>query len=86
MVDVKRGTEVRKSVDVVLTIMLGKENNDFKVSWTFENVSEYPVYAAVTSIMKDEHIEVTQTITSCIERFEMKDKTFEFIEFGEYKL
>ena len=84
--DVKRGTEVRKSVDVVLTIMLGKENNDFKVSWTFENVSEYPVYAAVTSIMKDEHIEVTQTITSCIERFEMKDKTFEFIEFGEYKL
>jgi hypothetical protein len=54
--DIKKGIEVRKSVDVVLTIMMGKESNDFEVSWTFENVSDYPIYAAITSIMKDEYI------------------------------
>lgn len=84
--DIKKGIEVRKSVDVVLTIMMGKESNDFEVSWTFENVSDYPIYAAITSIMKDEYIDITQTITVCTDRFNIKDKNFKFIDFNEYKI
>ena len=84
--NIKKGTQVRKSVDVVLTIMMGKDNNNFEVSWTFENVSDYPIYAAITSIMKDKYIDVTQTITVCTDRFKMNDKNFKFVDFNEYKV
>jgi hypothetical protein len=84
--DIKKGSEIRRGVDVVITIMLGKENNNFEVSWTFENVSEYPIYAAITSIMRENEIHVTQTLTVCTKRFEINDKNFKFVNFKEYKI
>ena len=83
-----KGSSVRKSVDVIISFMLAKENNaDFNVSWTYENVGEYPVYVAVSSVMKNDEIEVTQTITlntSCLDL--SFDDSFNEINLSEYKL
>jgi len=60
------GTEVRRNVDCVVSFMLGTEDApdvDITASWTFQNISEYPVYAAVASVKSGNRLSVTHTLT-----------------------
>ena len=80
-------SDVRKSVDAVISFMLGTENSDIDVSWTFENVSEYPIYVSITSIMKENYIDITQTLTCSTSNFDIsKSKNFQEILFENYKI
>jgi hypothetical protein len=59
------GKTVRQNVDVVVSFMLGTDDLDFEASWTFEHISDYPIYIAIASIRKSNgDISVTNTITS----------------------
>ena len=68
--------------------MLAKEDKtNFKVSWTYENIGEYPIYVAVSSVMKNDKIEVTETITSNTSDFDLYfDNSYQEIPFSDYKL
>ena len=83
-----KGTSLRKSIDVIISFMLAKEDKaEFKVSWTYENIGEYPVYVAVASVMKKDKIQVTQTITSNTSELDLSfDDSYKEISFSDYKL
>ena len=81
----KKGSHLRKNIDVIISFMLAKEEkSEFKVSWTYENIGEYPIYVAVASIMKNDIIEVTETITSNTSQFDLD--SYKEINFSDYKL
>ena len=78
---------VRKSVDAVISFMIGTENSDIDVSWTFENISEYPIYVSITSIMKENCIDITQTLTCSTFKFDnSKCKNFQEVLFENYNI
>ncbi len=79
-------TQIRQNVDVVITFMLGTENESFDVSWTFENISDYPIYVAIASIMKDEHYDIYETITSSTPNLKISKDQFQEVELNDYKL
>lgn len=80
-------SKVRKSVDAVISFMIGAENSDIDVSWTFENISEYPIYVSITSIMKENCIDITQTLTCSTFKFDnSKCKNFQEVLFENYKI
>ena len=80
-------SSVRKNVDVVISFMIGTDNSNFEVSWTFENISEYPLYVSITSIMKENFIDITQTVTCCTSSFDVKKcENFNQIPFEDYKI
>jgi hypothetical protein len=80
-------SEVRKSVDAVISFMIGTENSDIDVSWTFENISEYPIYVSITSIMKENYIDITETLTCSTLKFDnSKYKNYYDVLFENYKL
>lgn len=83
-----KGTSLRKNIDVIISFMFAKEDKaNFKVSWTYENIGEYPIYVAVASIMKNNKVEVTETITSNTSEFDLSfDNSYKQIEFSDYKL
>ena len=78
--------QIRKSVDVVITFMLGTENQSFDVSWTFENISDYPIYVAIASIMKENHFYINETITSSTPNFKIHNEEFQEVHLNDYKL
>jgi hypothetical protein len=82
------GTKARKSVDAVITFMLGSENvSNPIVKWTFKNVSEYPVYVSISSVMNEKGYNVQTTITSCTERFNSKlDEELSTIELNNFEI
>jgi hypothetical protein len=82
------GTKARKSVDAVMTFMLGSENvSNLIVKWTFKNVSEYPVYVSISSVMNEKGYNVQTTITSCTERFNSKlDEELSTIELNNFEI
>jgi len=83
-----KGASLRKSIDIIISFMLAKEDKaEFKVSWTYENIGEYPVYVAVASVMKKDKIQVTQTITSNTSELDLSfDDSYKEISFSDYKL
>lgn len=59
------GKDVRKNVDVVVSFMLGTDDFYFDASWTFEHISDYPIYVAIASIKQSNgDVVVTNTVTS----------------------
>ena len=71
----------------VISFMLGTENSNIDVSWTFENISEYPIYVSITSIMKENYIDITQTLTCSTSNFYIsKWKNFQETTFEKYKI
>jgi hypothetical protein len=64
------GSETRQSVDVVLTSIYYESSNPISLSWTYRDVSEYPIYLAISSSVCEDKIHVTETITSNIGRLE----------------
>ena len=79
------GNNVRKSVDAVITIIFSEDDIYVSKSWTFYNVSEYPVYVAISSVLNNNTINVTQTLTISTPEFnitkselnyEMKDRDY----------
>lgn len=80
------GTSVRKSVDVVISFMLATEKYcNFKASWTYEFISDYPVYVSIASIMKEDSIDITQTITSSTSQFDISfDDSFKETSLQDY--
>ena len=83
-----KGSSLRQNIDVIISFMLAKEDKtNFKVSWTYENIGEYPIYVAVSSVMKNDKIEVTETITSNTSDFDLYfDNSYQEIPFSDYKL
>ena len=80
-------SDVRKSVDVVISFMLGTENSNIDVSWTFENISDYPIYVSITSIMKENYIDISQTLTCSTSKFDIsKCKNFQETTFENYNI
>lgn len=88
------GSNIRKNVDAVITFMLGTENETFDVSWTFENISDYPIYVAIASIMKETYFDIYQTITSSTKNFiidkenvnTLQHEKFQEVTLEDYKL
>lgn len=75
------GKNVRSAVDVVVSFMLGADDLDFEATWTFEHISDYPIYIAVASILKSNgDINITQTITSSTSVLTMKNLN----KFGDF--
>lgn len=79
------GTNVRKSVDAVITIIFSEDDIYVSKSWTFYNVSEYPVYVAISSVLNNNTVQITQTLTISTPEFditkselnyEMKDRNY----------
>ncbi len=66
------GSETRKSVDVVLTSVYYESNDHISFSWTYRDVSEYPIYLAISSSVCGDKIRVTETITSNIGRLNLE--------------
>lgn len=79
-------TEIRQNVDAVITFMIGTENESFDVSWTFENISDYPIYISIASIMKEDHFDIYETITSSTPNLKISSNEFQEVELSEYKL
>lgn len=82
------GTKARKSVDAVITCMLSSENvGDPILKWTFKNVSEYPVYVSISSVMNEKGYNVQTTITSCTEIFDQTlDQELTYIELDSFEI
>lgn len=62
----KTGSTVRSMVDVVVSFMIGSEMTPgitLKASWTYDNPSEYPVYAAIGSVLCERGYAITETLT-----------------------
>jgi len=87
---IKNSISIRKNVDCVISFLLAKDdqvNSNFISSWTYENISEYPIYLAISSIMKKNEIRITETITSSTPKFDLSfDYSFKEILLDEYKV
>ncbi len=72
LVKKNQGTNTRKDVDAVITIIFSEDDQNISHSWSFPNVSDYPVYAAVSSILdeKNNNIYITQTLTVSTPEFD----------------
>jgi hypothetical protein len=64
------GSDTRRSVDVVLTSAYYENESPISLSWTYRDISEYPIYLAISSSICGNTIHVTETITSNIGRLE----------------
>jgi hypothetical protein len=67
------GVKVRKNVDAVITIIFSEDSIYVSKSWTFCNISEYPVYVAVSSVLNNNNntINITQTLTVSTPHFDI---------------
>ena len=67
------GSSVRKSVDAVITVLFSEDEIDLSKSWTFEQVSEYPVYAAISSVLHvpTDEVIITRTLTVSTPAFDV---------------
>ena len=66
-ISIHNGSNIRKSVDIVLTSLYyncDEPEDESMLQWTYENVAEYPIYIAISSCVMKEKIVVSQTITS----------------------
>lgn len=71
------GSETRRSVDVVLTSIYYETNTPINISWSYKDISEYPVYLAIGSSVCGDTIHVTETITSNIGILQLDSKTYQ---------
>lgn len=87
---IKNSISIRKNVDCVISFLLAKDteqNSNFISSWTYEYISEYPIYIAISSILKKNEIRITQTITSSTSNFDLSfDPSFKEVSLEEYKI
>jgi hypothetical protein len=60
----------RNNVDAVITILFSEEPNNIQVSWTYNNVADYPVYVAIHSRLSGNTVHLTQTYTVNTPNFE----------------
>ena len=60
------GSNVRKNVDVVVTSTYYNNDSNTSLSWTYNDIAEYPIYVALSSCIVENKIYVTETITSNI--------------------
>lgn len=67
-----QGTRTRKAVDAVVTMIFSEDEENIVKSWTYKNVSEYPVYVAVSPILdhKRKQVYITQTLTVSTPQFD----------------
>lgn len=72
MLGTEKGSQTRKAVDAVVTMIFTEEEENIVKSWTFQSVSEYPVYAAVSPVIdqKQKLVHITQTLTVSTPRFD----------------
>lgn len=68
-----QGSSVRKNVDAVLTIIFSEDDHFARKMWTFRNVSEYPAYVSISSVLspKENCVTVTRTFTVCTPAFDI---------------
>ena len=59
-------SNTRNNIDVVLTSIYYKSNNEITLAWSYQDVAEYPIYLAISSCVCNDNIYVTETITSNI--------------------
>ena len=77
----KKGSDVRQSVDAVITIIFSEDDINIKKSWTFYNVPDYPVYVAINSILSEKNeINVTRTLTVSTPSFDIGESELPYEE------
>lgn len=74
------GSNVRKNVDAVITIIFSSDTTDLSCSWTFKNISEYPVYVAVSSRLSGNTVMITQTLTVSTPAFNIDKSENEYMK------
>jgi hypothetical protein len=78
----KHGTNTRKSVDAVITMIITEDCENVQVGWTFKNVSDYPVYVSVSPVIDRVRgkVYVTETLTVSTPVFQPSE---EYTEVGK---
>ena len=71
LINNNNGVKVRKNVDAVITIIFSEDSIYVSKSWTFCNISEYPVYVAISSVLHNNTINITQTFTVSTPHFDI---------------